>query len=319
MNAVESSGTNVPGLSRAIRTMSAMFDFYPHYERHFAQLQLVLFMLGMGATLTIGDFVGVLKRPRSLIVALAGQMLLMPLVAVAINRVFGLTEGIAVGILLTSAMPGGTLAKAFVYLAKGNVPLAISLTVLTTVGSLVTVPATLGLLARDYIPADFAMPVGEIVLDVCGFLLTPLAVGMVLGRMLPTWRKRISKTAVRVGFVVVAAMVLCSLASGRIKPGEHGWRVPLAVIAFCLVGMQLNMLPFRLCRWPREDTVAAGIEVTMRNMNLALLLKAVLFPEDGSLASLGPEVLFVILFYAAVAMGAGLPLSLNFRRWAKTE
>ena len=78
MNAVESSGTNVPGLSRAIRTMSAMFDYYPHYERHFAQLQLVLFMLGMGATLTIGDFVGVLKRPRSLIVALAGQMLLMP-------------------------------------------------------------------------------------------------------------------------------------------------------------------------------------------------------------------------------------------------
>ena len=183
-------------------------------------------------------------------------------------------------------------------------------------GTLILI-ATLGLLARDYIPADFAMPVGEIVLDVCGFLLTPLAVGMVLGRMLPTWRKRISKTAVRVGFVVVAAMVLCSLASGRIKPGEHGWRVPLAVIAFCLVGMQLNMLPFRLCRWPREDTVAAGIEVTMRNMNLALLLKAVLFPEDGSLASLGPEVLFVILFYAAVAMGAGLPLSLNFRRWAK--
>jgi predicted Na+-dependent transporter len=94
--------------------------------------------------------------------------------------------------------------------------------------------------------------------------------------------------------------------------------VPLAIIVFCLVGMQANMLAFRLFRWPRADTLVAGIEVTMRNMNLALLIKTGLFPETGSAetAELAGEVLFVILFYAAAAMVEGLFLTLRFRRIA---
>jgi BASS family bile acid:Na+ symporter len=76
------------------------------------------------------------------------------------------------------------------------------------------------------------------------------------------------------------------------------------------------MLPFYLLRWPRPDRMAAGIEVTMRNINLALLLASRLFPEPDAL---GNGVLFVSLFYAAVAMGAGLPLALNHRRLARKE
>ena len=99
------------------------------------------------------------------------------------------------------------------------------------------------------------------------------------------------------------------------------WLVPLAIILFGLAGMQIAMLPFRLFRWPRADTVVAGIEVTMRNMNLALLIKAVLFPENGpeELRELGAQMMFVILFYAAAAMGEGLPLALRFRRKARRE
>ena len=74
--------------------------------------------------------------------------------------------------------------------------------------------------------------------------------------------------------------------------------MPVAVVVFALVGMQVTMLPFRVLGWPRADTVSAGMEVTMRNMNLALLLKAGLFPDRGP-AALGPEVMFVVLFYAA--------------------
>ena len=241
----------------------------------------------------------------------------MPLVALLINHLFGLSGGIALGLILTAAMPGGVLAKAFVYLGRGNVPLAIALTLLSTLGTLVTVPLTLTFLAAEYIPADFTMPTGRIVFDVVAYLLTPLVAGMILGRLLPAYRGRINRVAVGLGFIVVIAIIVMSLGSGRIKPGEHGWRVPLAIIAFGLLGMQLNMLPFRLGGWPRADTLTAGVEVTMRNMNLALLLKAGLFPEDGppELAGLGGEVLFVILFYAATAMAEGLPLSLRYRRF----
>ena len=65
----------------------------------------------------------------------------------------------AVGLILAAAMPGGALAKAFVFLARGSGPLAISLTVASTLAAVVTVPLTLQLCAREYVPADFEMPI----------------------------------------------------------------------------------------------------------------------------------------------------------------
>lgn len=298
-----------------------MFDFYPRYEENFAQVQLILFMLGMGTTLTLDDFAQVFRRPRSLAVALFGQIILSPLIALAINHLFGLTGGIALGLILTSAMPGGALAKAFVFLARGNAPLAISLTVVSTLASIVTVPLILEVFAREYIPADFEMPVFAIVRDVACFLLAPLAGGMYLGSLNPTKRKTLSRVFIRVGFAVVAIMVLCALGSQRIKPGDHGLLTPTAIVIFSIACMQVAMLPFRVMRWSRADTVSAGIEVTMRNMNLALLLKASLFPETGrsDVAELSSEVMFVILFYAGAALVIGLPLSLNFLRMARRD
>jgi BASS family bile acid:Na+ symporter len=298
-----------------------MFDFYPAYEEHFAQVQLCLFMLGMGATLAVGDFAAVARRPRLLSVALIGQIVLSPLIALTVSRAFGLPAGIALGLILTAAMPGGATAKAFVVLARGRASLAISLTVVSTLAAIVTVPLTLQLCAREYVPADFEMPTARIVRDVACFVLLPLATGMGLGALAPRSRRAVSRWLIRVGFVVVLAMVVCALGSQRIRPGERGFVVPAAIIVFALLCMQAAMLPFRVLRWPRADTVSAGMEVTMRNINLALLLKAGLFPDRGpaAVAHIGMEVMFVLLFYAGAAFFLGLPLALNFRRMARRD
>jgi len=298
-----------------------MFDFYPRYEEHFAQVQLILFMLGMGATLTLDDFARIARQPRSLAVALLGQILLSPLIALGVNHLFGLSGGIALGLILTSAMPGGAIAKAFVILGRGNAPLAISLTALSTLLAVLTVPLTLEIFAREYIPDDFEMPVGKIVRDVAFYLLAPLSAGMYLGFLNPVRRKALNRVFISLGFVVVVAMVICALGSQRIKPGQHGWKVPIAIIAFALLCMQANMLPFRVLNWPRPDKLTAGIEVSMRNMNLAILLNVSLFPESAAsaVAALAPEAMFVILFYAGAAMGVGLPLALNFLRMARRD
>lgn len=298
-----------------------MFDFYPAYEEHFAQVQLCLFMLGMGVMLTVGDFAKVFQRPRSLGVALAGQILVSPLIALAVIHLFGLSGGIALGLILISAMPGGATAKAFVVLGRGSGPLAISLTVVSTLAAIATVPFTLELCAGDYVPADFDMPMARIVRDVACFVLAPLAIGMTVGALNPHRRKLISRWSIRIGFVVVLAMIICALGSQRIRPGERGLLVPIALVVFALLCQQFIMLPFRVLGWPRADTVSAGIEITMRNMNLALLLKASLFPDRGptELAALGMEVMFVILFSAGAAFFLGLPLALNFLRMARRD
>lgn len=293
-----------------------MFEAYPEWERTLASLQLIAFMLGMGFSLAVSDFAAVLRRPRSFLIALIGQVLVIPFLAVLINHLGKLEPGIAVGLILVSAMPGGTLAKMFTYLGRGNVALSITLSVVSTLLALVTVPVTLNLLAAEHLPEDFAMPIGAIMMEVFLFVLLPLGGGLLLSRVMVEQRRKIARWSVRFGFVIVVIMVTGSIGSGRIHPASYGLGVPAAIILFCLVGMQINMIPFYLLPLPRADRMAAGIEVTMRNMILALLLYASLFSRDEAV---GPGVLFVILFYAAAAMGAGLPLALNHRRMWRRE
>jgi BASS family bile acid:Na+ symporter len=292
-----------------------MFRHYADWEYALAALQLVAFMLAMGAQLVPAQFLHVLKKPRSFLVALAGQLLVIPLVAVAVNHVAGLDTGLAVGLILVAAMPGGTMAKIFTYFGHGNIPLSITLSGVSTLLTLVTVPFMLRLLTRE-MPENIELPVPRIIAEVALFLLSPLVFSMALCRRFHALKKPLAIWGVRVGLAVVAVMIVGSLQSGRIKPEAYGWRAPLAIIFFCVLGQQINQLPFYLFGWPRADRMAAGMEVTMRNMNLALLLYASLFANN---AHLGEEVLFVLLFYAATALIVGLPLALRHRRLGKRE
>lgn len=292
-----------------------MFARYPEYEHLFAQVQLILFMTGMGATLELADFARIGRQPRYLIAGALCQFLLTPLVALGISEWLDVPDGIAVGLILLAALPGGNLSKAFTFLGMGNVALSISLTCFGMLLCLVTVPLLLRFLTADFIPADFDMPVGDIIREMLLYLLLPLGLGMAIARWAPDQSQAISRWCIRIGFLFVVAMIVGSLGAGRIHPAEYGGRTALAIILFCIVSMQVCMLPFRLLGWSKPDTLSVGIEVTMRNLNLALLLKAILFPatEKGADA-IADGVLFVILFYGGVAFFAGLPLALNFRR-----
>jgi bile acid:Na+ symporter, BASS family len=200
----------------------------------------------------------------------------------------------------------------FTHLARGNVALSIALTALGSFASLFTVPILLELLAGDYLRDNrIAMPALRVVQDVALYLLLPLLVGMVVGRYWPGRRAQFSRACIRLGLVFVALMIAGSLLSGRIQPASYGWKGPLAIVIFCVAAMQLSMLPFRVFGWPRADAVAVGMEVTMRNINLALLLTALLFPAKDAK---GNGVLFVVLYYGGTALLAGLPLALRHRR-----
>ena len=291
-----------------------MFDRFEDYEFLVASSQLVLFMTGMGATLRLADFARLVREPRSLLTAVACQYVLAPLLAVGLNHLFGLPPGVAIGLVLIAALPGGAMAKFFTYLGRGNLALSVTLTAGSTLAALVTVPLLLRLLTVDYIPENLALPVGQIIIAVALFMLAPLALGMLVGGRWPGYRQGISRWCFRFGLLLVIVMIVGSTGAGRINGWEYGWQGPLAIVLFCLLNQQLSLLPFRVMRWPSQDGLAVGIEVTMRNVNLGLLLKASLFPAtDHTIRAISDGVLFVLLYYAVVGMCAGAPLALRYR------
>ena len=299
-----------------------MFEFYVRHEWWFAAVQLALAMLGMGATLNVADFVGVFRRPRAFVTGALVQIIGTPLLALALNAALGLPPGIAFGLLLVSAMPGGAMSNVATYFAKGSVALSIALTAVITLACIATTPLVLRLLAGDVLRADFVMPVGAIALDIAVCLLVPLLLGMAIGTLLGSTARRgaLARWCIRFSLTVVLCIAIGSAGAGRLQVGAES-QMPLVAIALLAVLCQVaGTAPGLLLGLPRAELAAIAIENSIRNTNLALLLKASLFPVTPGVADpLADGVLFAALLYAGLSGPLSIPLILGHRWLARGE
>lgn len=286
-----------------------METFQEVAEQVLIPAQLACALFGMGATLALRDFVDVLRDPRGIAIGLGLQMVFVPLLALLFTWGFQMSPGWAVGLLLVSVVPGGAMSNLFTFLGRGNTPLSISLTVAATILCIVAVPGLLSILAPSYLPDEFSFPVGRIVRDIFLYLLVPLAAGMVVYRALPNQATRISQWAIRATLVLLATIVISSLGSGRIKVAEYGWAPPLQIVLFGICLAILVPWACRLLGRYDDDTVAIGIEVTIRNVGVGLLLFPFFFPGEEAQGHL----LYTCLFYSGISAFLAVPLLLLHR------
>jgi BASS family bile acid:Na+ symporter len=297
--------------------LDLIVDLYLRREYELAALQLALAMAGMGALLRPRDFAAVFAAPAALVLGLVVQLGGVPIVAAAVMAIAAPGAGIAAGLALVAAVPGGTMSNLLTFLARGNTPLSVTLTGLTTAACLVTTPLLLGLLLPADLAQNVSMPVARIITEIVLVLLLPLAGGMIVAAHLPDWRHGVARWAVRASLALIGVIVIGAAGAGRVDPGAHGASGLLA-IALLAVGAQCLAL---VVAWraglARGDATAIGIEVTIRNTNLALLLKASLFPARPGVADpIGDAVLFVALLYGGLALPASVPLLIAARRSA---
>lgn len=280
-----------------------MGAFYIQYEYWVAAFQLVMAMLGMGATLSARDFGDVLREPKAVLLGLAIQLLVVPLAAFLFLRGLGVNGGVAVGIALIAAIPGGTTSNIFTFFARGNSALSISITSLTTLACLVTTPLILTALISESLPTDFSMPTGQIVIEIALTLLLPLALGMLYLYLFPRPAAIVSKWCIRASLLGIALIVIGSASAGRLKLDVFGLDNVLLVALFTFALVATGWLAPRLFKLARAESTAIEFEVFVRNTNLGVLLKASLFPASAAATSqLGDTVLFTLLLYGGLQL-----------------
>ena len=162
---------------------------------------LGLVMFGMGVTLTGRDFLAVLQHPFPVVLGVTLQFLLMPLVAWGLAELAALPAQLAIGLILVGCSPGGTASNVICYLAKGDVALSITLTLVSTLLAIVATPLLTLLYAGETVP----VPVGAMLLTILKVILVPVLAGMLVNHFFHR-----SLTTVRDIFPVisVAAIVL---------------------------------------------------------------------------------------------------------------
>lgn len=286
-----------------------MFDVYLQNEFWFAALQLILAMLGMGATLTLGDFTSVLKAPKAFGVGMLMQIICVPLAAFLFIKGFSLEAGLAAGIAICAAIPGGTISNIFTFFAKGHVPLSISLSGVTTMASLLTTPLILGLLATSYLPENFTMPSAQIAQDIVFYLLIPLCLGMLILKRFPKQAPTLSKICVRLSLLVIVVMVVGAMGAGRVDFESIGFKNVVLINGLIAFLVFISYLIPKINDLKSTEVSAINIEITVRNINLGLLINASLFPAIGGIADpIGNIAFSTLLIYGGsqLIFGTGI-------------
>ncbi len=231
-------------------------------------LLLGVIMFGMGLTLTLGDFKAVFKTPKSVIIAVLAQYIIMPLLALGLATVFQLSPEVAVGVILVGCCPGGTASNVMTFLAKGNTALSVSATTVSTLLAPILTPALTLLLASKWLPVS----AGDMFASIVQIVLLPIVLG-ILVRLL--FSKQVDKSIAAlplvsvIGIVAVAAAVVSINTESIIK---SGLLIFFVVVLHNVLGLAIGFLLSKLIRLDFADQKAISIEVGMQNSGLASTL-----------------------------------------------
>ncbi|MDC0363028.1 bile acid:sodium symporter [Halioglobus sp.] len=284
--------------------LNEFFSHYADYEYLLASSQLFLAMLGMGALLAPKDFISEVRQPRSLCIGLGFQWMLVPVIALAVAALAPVPTGVAIGIMLIAAVPGGTLSNILTHFGRGNIALSISLTSITTVAALITTPLLLQLMMAEHLPDNFEMPTMDIARDILLTLIFPLLAGMVIKVKTPEiTSERFSKWLIRASLLLVVMMAIGASGSGRLNPQAYGAISIGVVVLFCIALKLASVAVARVTNIPARDGLAVVVEATFRNLSLAVAVKAIVFPaQSGIVDPIGDAVLFTTFLYGIISV-----------------
>ena len=233
-------------------------------------VMLGVIMLGMGLTLTLEDFRRVVLLPRAVMAGVALQFTVMPLAGIALASAFALESGLAVGLVLVACCPGGTASNVVAYLARANVALSVTMTMVSTLVAVVATPLLTGWLAGVFVEIDR----WALFRSMVAVVLVPVVLGVALRALLPRLTKRIEPVAPLVSVLFVVLIVGAIVARSRDLISEHAGVLLLALFLLHATGFALGYLLTRLLRFDEDVARTASIEVGMQNSGLGSTLAA---------------------------------------------
>ena len=232
-------------------------------------------MCSLGMSLTREDFRRVLTAPRGVAIGMLNLALISPLLALTMAELFELPPELAVGLVLLGASPGGMMANMLTHLSRGDTALSVTMTAISSIGAMVTVPLFLAL-AGDHFGATEIGDVGMlgIVLRVFAITVVPVAIGMELRRLRPGWVEAAYPRVRRVSLGLFALVVLGAIASEHDTVGANLADVAGAALALNLAAMALSFAISKLARLNDRQSTAIALELGIHNSALAIAVGA---------------------------------------------
>lgn len=257
-------------------------------------------MFGMGLTIKREDFQIVFSRPKEVFSGCVMQYTVMPLVAYFLAVVMNLDKDIALGVILVGCCPGGTSSNVIAYIAKGDVPLSVGMTIASTLVAPLATPFLVYMLAGAWVEVSFM----AMVMSVVKVVLVPVLAGITLNSMFPNIVKKLINIMPAISVIAIVAIVDGIVAANAAKIMSCALVVIAAVVLHNGLGIVIGQMLAKAMKVSYDKQTSIAIEVGTQNSGLGLVLATANFAANP-LATL-PGAIFSVWNLIAGSLYASL-------------
>lgn len=290
---------------------------------------LAFVMYGVALGVKIPTFKNVLTKPKSLILGLISQWVLLPAVTFLLVVIFNkwITPMVAMGMILVSCCPGGNISNFLTSLAGGNRELSITLTGFSTAGAIFVTPANFAMWGGFYekyvnraaqgAVQELAIPFGEVFTTVVILLGIPLVLGILTTQYLPKISAKLQKPLQYLSVIFFVLMVILSFSQNVDLFLKYIKFILIIVFVHNLVALGVGYGVGTLFKRDLKDRITITIETGIQNsgLGLVLLFNPKIFPPDMQIGGM----LFVTAWWGIWHIISGLTVASLFRRKTKRE
>lgn len=235
-------------------------------------LAFIMFSIGLG--LTVHDFTRVFRYPRAMLVGLCNQIIVLPLIALVVLVGYEGRPEFALGLMILAASPGGITSNLLSTLAGGSAALSVSMTAITSLLSIVTVPLILGLSQHFFLGDSqaVAMPIGLIMGSILVVTGLPICLGMVLQKWKPGGANWMRPKARHLATIVFAMIVASAFVGQMDNITTHFAEIGPRLLALNVLTMALGLITARVLGLNRADGITISLECGLQNAALSIFI-----------------------------------------------
>ena len=238
---------------------------------------LAFIMFGVALDMKLADFRKVVEYPKAILVGLSSQLILLPLLTLALILAWQPHPSMALGLVMVAACPGGNISNFAVHLSRGNTALSVSMTSIVTIGAIVTTPLYFLILSNIFpgtreLMQHISVNAGDMFMIIIQLILIPLVLGMVINHRFPKFTARVRRVIRIASILIFAAFILFALLANYSNILEYLHLVFLLVIVHNILAMLAGYWYARLFGLNRADAKAICMETGIQNSGLGLVL-----------------------------------------------
>ena len=265
----------------------------------FLPLSLVFIMFTLGLGLTINDFKNVIKEPRAFGIGLINQMVLLPLFAFIIIILFGLTNELAVGMMILACCPGGVTSNVITKLAKGDTALSISYTAVISIATVFTLPLIVGF-SMQYFMGENAPEIKIITLGLTMFFVTalPVGFGLLVHSKFKNFTHSIEPKAGKISTLLFLVILIGALTSEWDTFVLNLNLLGPTIITLISVMLIIGYSSSRLFKMNKKQAITIAIESSIQNATVGITIGNLILYQDSAISILSlPSAVYGILMY----------------------